>query len=153
LSTEERKSLVVPRNIASRMGRYYLRFFDLLYNSIGEIQLDEKINLENAGRPFVTEVPSFDILHKPESATPKFIIAEIAGLVAAALTTKSYIRIKYKNVNEQLSYRTLKDYKIVDVKEEKMNVSYLIGFCLSRQAERTFRIDRIQQLQQLNINF
>lgn len=147
------KSLVKPRNIANRSGYYYLRAYDYLTNKVEEIEIKETTIIKPVSNPFRVQVPAFDIALKPKSATPSFIMNEIIVAVKKAKRSKTFIRIKYKNRNEQLSYRTIRDYKIITVKEDRIDVSYLVGFCLLRQAERNFRIDRIQSLQELKMKF
>jgi hypothetical protein len=147
------QSFVKPRNIANRGGMYFLRAFDYLSNKVEELNLIDLMQIETIDSPFAIEVPTFDLEAKPESATPAFIHKEITDTILAAVVKRSYIRIKYKNRNDQISHRTLKNYKIKEVKEVGLDVTYLIGFCYLRQSERTFRVDRIQSLQELKISF
>lgn len=148
-----RESLVKPRNMANRSGYYYLRAYDYLTNKVEEIEIKETTVVKPIDNPFRTQVPAFDIAHKPKSATQDFIMNEIITVVKKAEKDKTFVRIKYKNRNEQLSFRTLKDFKIIKVEEDRIDVSYLVGYCLLRQAERNFRIDRIQSLQELKMKF
>lgn len=146
-------TIAKPRNIAYRGGCYYLRAYDYLSNKVEENEVSPDIKYTLLKTPFSIEVPKFDIAHKPEAATPQFIIKEIASAIKDASVANAFVRIKYKNRNDQLSHRTLKDYEIVDVREGTLDVSYLVGHCLLRNAKRSFRIDRIQNLQQLNLAF
>ncbi|MDY0904253.1 WYL domain-containing protein [Pedobacter sp. CFBP9032] len=144
-------SLVKPRHIANRSGYYYLRAYDYITNKVEEIEITQRTAVRPIKNPFKTQVPEFDIAHKPKSATPQFIMNEIILAVKKAKKSNTFIRIKYKNRNEQLSHRTLKDFTIITVKEDRRDVSYLVGYCLLRQAERNFRIDRVQSLQELKM--
>jgi hypothetical protein len=146
-------TLAKPRNIAYRNGYYYLRAYDYLSNKVEENEISTDTVYSVIKSPFILEVPKFDIAHKPEAATPQFIIKEIVTAVNDASAANAFIRIKYKNRNEQLSYRTIKNYEIIDVKEGALNISYLVGYCLLRKAIRSFRVDRIQNLQQLILPF
>jgi hypothetical protein len=146
-------SFVKPRNIVNRGGMYFVRAFDYLSNKVEELSLIDLLHLEAVDSPFSTEVPTFDLEAKPESATPAFIHKEITDAISASTLKRSFIRIKYKNRNDQISHRTLKNYKLKEVKESGLDVTYLIGFCYLRQSERTFRVDRIQSLQQLKLSF
>jgi len=150
---KEVKSLIKPRNIAARGGYYYLRAYDYLTNKVEEIEITGATTFLSIITPFEAQVPEFDIAHKPKSATPDYITNEIIAAVNNAEKNKAFIRIKYKNRNDQLSHRTLKNFKIITVKEDSMDVSYLVGFCLLRQSGRNFRIDRVQGFQELKLSY
>jgi hypothetical protein len=153
IETNALLTIAKPRNLAYRGGFYYLRAYDYLSNKVEELEVNANTIFSFIKSPFSLEVPKFDIASKPEAATPQFIVKEIITATKAALAINAFIRIKYKNRNDQLSHRTLKDFQIVDVKEGTSDVSYLIGYCLLRNANRSFRIDRIQNLQQLSLSF
>lgn len=146
-------TIAKPRHIAYRGGYYYLIAYDYLSNKLEETVVNQDTVYSRIKTPFVAEAPKFDIANKPEAATANFIINEISESISTALSVKAFIRIKYKNRNDQLSHRTLKNYEIILVKEGASEVSYLVGYCLLRHAKRNFRIDRIQSLQQLDIVF
>jgi hypothetical protein len=153
IKTEELQTLAKPRNIAYRGGYYYLRAYDYLSNKVEEFDMVQTTAFTKIKSPFVTQAPQFDIAHKPEAATPEFIATEISDAIKDALASLSYIRIKYKNRNDQLSHRTLKNFNVIHVKEGLLDVTYLVGYCLLRQDNRSFRVDRIQSLQKLDLSY
>lgn len=153
IKSNGKNSFIKPRNIANRGGMYFLRAYDYLSNKVEELNLIFTFEIKAIDSPFEIEVPTFDLETKPESATPAFILKEIKETISISKERKSYIRIKYKNKNEQISHRTLRNYKLVQVKEDRLDVDYLIGFCNLRQSKRTFRVDRIQALQELKLCF
>jgi len=142
-----------PRNLAYRSGFYYLRGYDYLSNKVEELGLTATLSFKLVKTPFVEKAPKFDIARTPEAATPQYIEKEIADAIGKARAALAYIRIKYKNRNDQLSYRTLMKYDIVKVKEGTLDVSYLVGYCLLRHDTRSFRIDRIQSFEQLILSY
>ncbi|RKR84269.1 WYL domain-containing protein [Mucilaginibacter gracilis] len=153
IKTEKLETLAKPRNIAYRGGYYFLRAYDYLLNKVEEFDIVQATTFAKIKSPFIAEAPKFDIVHKPEAATPEFIATEIADAIKDALASLSYIRIKYKSRNDQLSHRTLKNYNIINVKEGSFDVNYLVGYCLLRHDNRSFRIDRIQSLQKLDLSY
>jgi hypothetical protein len=153
IKTEKTETLAKPRNIAYRGGYYFLRAYDYLSNKVEEFEIVQATTFTKIESPFILQVPQFDIAHKPEAATPEFIAIEISNAIKEALSSFSYIRIKYKNRNDQLSHRTLKNFTIINVKEGSFDVIYLVGYCLLRQDNRSFRVDRIQSLQKLDLSF
>ena len=153
IKTDKSETLAKPRNVAYRGGYYFLRAYDYLSNKVEEIEILPSTVFAKIKSPFVNDVPKFDIAHKPESATPQFIANEISVAIKDALAGSSYIRIKYKNRNEQLSHRTLKNFDIIKVKESSIDVTYLVGYCLLRHDVRSFRVDRIQNIQALGLSF
>lgn len=145
--------LIKPRIINYRSGYYFLRGYDYVLNRITEHKIAYPHIFKEVGNHILNKVPSFDIKTNPIAATKDFIANEIKAAVESAETQKNYIRIQYKNRNEVITLRTLKDYKIVEVDEDGKKYSYIIGFCCLRMAERSFRIDRVQQLDILNFKY
>lgn len=148
-----KKSILKPRSIVFLSGFYYLRGLDLLCNRIIEVPIDKVLRSTETNTPFITEVPSFRIENTPQSATPHFIIQEIVSASKHAIERKNYLRIKYRNKNDEVSLRTVIPYKVLSVKEDDFEIFYLNSYCLSRQAERNFRISRIQHLQEIKLSF
>ncbi|MBO9566961.1 MAG: WYL domain-containing protein [Niastella sp.] len=141
--------LLKPKHLAYRGGKYYCSGFDYILNRMREVEISTKVAFEEIVSPFVKQAPSFDISRNNESASPLFIVKEIVDLIDTASEKGAYLRIKYKNKNDEISYRTVKKYKVVKAKEEQRKVLYLVGFCLQKQGRRNFRIDRIQNIQEL----
>jgi hypothetical protein len=146
-------SLVKPVNVNNRAGKYFLRAYDYLLNKIGEFPIVNESEFKISPKPFVNQVPTFDILKNPSSATPEYILNEIGMAINDSARDRCCIRIRYKNRNDQISFRTVTNFQLVKVKEGALEVNYLLGFCLLRQANRNFRVDRIQSLQQLTISY
>ena len=86
---------------------------------------------------------------------------EVYDFIVAAQKVKSYLRIKYKNINDKVTYRTIRDYTCVEVfgKVELSDVGkrkvyrYLVGYCCSKKEERTFKVNRILRIEELNIKY
>lgn len=146
-------NIVQPKSISHRAGNYYLRAFDFIINKVIEIDLSNNLNIELTDTPFLETFPQFNIEDNPIAATHEYITKELAGAINKARERKSFIRIRYKNKNDIISRRTIQDYKVIEVKESNKDVIYLSGYCLLRNAERHFRIDRIQDLQELKLSF
>jgi len=153
LAVLKRKTIIKPKNIACRCGYYFLRGFDYVTNKTEEFELKASTKIKPIATPFEEQAPKFDIRSNPESATAKFITNEIIDTIKKAESTGNYIRIKYQNRNDQVSYRTIKNFSLETVKEDKIEVTYLIGFCLLRLEQRTFRTDRIQSIEILALLF
>lgn len=153
INSTEKTSIVKPKNLTSRSGQYFLRAFDYVSNKVEEIKISQAVKISKIETPFRTKVPKFNIELNPDSATPSFILEEYVNAIEVASKRNGYLRIKYKNRNEQLSIRTLKNYRVIKVPEGATEVIYLAGFCGLRQGERTFKLDRIQNLQELELNF
>ena len=148
-----KRTIIKPKSIAHRCGYYYLRGFDYVSNKVLEFELKSTTKLKDISNPILEEAPKFDILREPKSATSSFIFKEVTDLINKAIGQNAYIRIKYLNRNEQLTHRTVKNMQLVNVKEGKDDVIYMIASCLLRMEKRTFRVDRIQNVQLLNLNF
>lgn len=62
---------------------------------------------------------------------------------ATAIRTERRIRFVYQSHNEEISHREIEPYAVLHTDYRW----YLIGYCLSRQALRTFRLDRATHLE------
>lgn len=153
LTKKHKTSIIKPRSITARSGYYFLRGYNYLSNQITEIQLGSEDCIEVSDSAFVKEAPKFDITNNPKAGSSAYILDELVIGVREAKIQKAYIRIKYKNRNDQISYRTLKNYEIIQAIEEENLPFYITGFCLLRQSTRTFKVSRIQNFQQLDIHF
>ncbi|MFY0256320.1 WYL domain-containing protein [Chitinophaga sp. 30R24] len=152
-SRDNVKTIVKPRSITVRVGSYYLRGYDVLLNEMNEILIDKTVDFMAIENPYEKEVPSFNIESNPSEATPGFIYDEITESSLYAISKRFYVRIKYKNRNDQISVRTIKIFNVVEVNENGTLLKYLMGFCLLRQEKRHFRIDRIQSLKVIILSY
>lgn len=151
--TNESVHLIKPRSITSRSGYYFLRGYDYIVNSIIEVNIKGNDTIQVLDTPFTAIAPELDIAKHPNSCTAEFIFNELVDRIKESDVKKAFIRIKYKNRNDQLSTRSLKDYKIVEGIEGDNKLLYLVGYCMLRKSTRTFKISRIQNFQQLDIQF
>jgi len=153
VQSNENITFLKPRNIANRGGMYFLRAYDYKTNKVEELNFSSIEKIITIPTPFKSELPTFDLIKNPDSATPNFIQKEMEEGIEKAKSNGNYIRIKYKNRNEQITHRTLSNFTKIEVKELGKNIGYIKGFCSLRHAERTFRMDRIQNLQELDLTF
>lgn len=151
IKMNEIEYLIKPRLIAYRSGYYFLRGFDYVLNRITENKINNSDIYEILETPFENIAPKFDVDRHPEAVSRKHMKQELKKAITVAKSKKAYIRIKYKNRNDQLSIRTLKTYRLANGKEDDEKVTYIIGFCMLRQAERTFNISMIQNYQELKL--
>jgi hypothetical protein len=145
--------LIKPRNISHRSGYYFLRGYDYVLNRITEHKIDYPNTFKEVSKLILKNAPSFDLINNPLAVTKQFVTNEIEENINEAARNCNYIRIQYKNRNDIISLRTLKNYKHVSTVESGKDYSYVIGYCCLRMAERAFRIDRIQQFEELNFKF
>ncbi|MHA4737082.1 WYL domain-containing protein [Dyadobacter sp. MSC1_007] len=145
--------VIAPKAIFYRSGYFHVSAFDYILNSIIDIQLidNEPIGL-TLDSYFSESYPDFNFDDGTVS-TPAIRHEQMISAIEEARKSNSFIRIKYININENVSSRTLDSFKVVKISEDEKIVEYLIGHCNLRNAERTFRIDRIQKLEILNAKF
>ncbi|ADV84318.1 helix-turn-helix transcriptional regulator [Terriglobus saanensis] len=77
--------------------------------------------------------------------SPWVVPASVESLIGAstAIRTGQCIRFGYQSHNETTSHREIEPYAVMHTDGRW----YLIGHCLSRQAMRTFRLDRLTNLE------
>ncbi|MET3499978.1 hypothetical protein ABIC45_001569 [Mucilaginibacter rubeus] len=144
---EKQYTVIKPKHLAYRSGYYFLRAFDYLRNENIEINIDENFDYNTYSVHFIRKAPIFDVRTKPVTGV-KEIKKEVTRCIKLALRDKHQIRIKYKNRHGELSIRTLKDFEVIKSPKTKLS-KYVIGYCCLRNEERTFKISRIQQIEEL----
>jgi hypothetical protein len=145
-------AIIKPNSINSRVGDYYIRGFDLLLNRNREFKINSsEICIAKMEKYFLNTVPQFDKTNISKSLLSSSILQELKNSIETAKENSSYIRIQYKNRNNEISYRTLSHYELYNLQE--LDTYYLRGFCLLRQEPRLFKLLRIQHLMELNLKF
>lgn len=145
--------LIMPRLIHHRSGYYFLRGYNYVLNRITEHRIAYPNIFTEIENHTVRKVPEFRIEVNPGAASKDYIQGEIVAAIAHAEKNKNFIRIRYRNRNDVVTIRTLKNYRYVDVDEDGKKFGYLLGYCCLRMDERSFRTDRIQQLEELNFQY
>lgn len=145
--------VVEPLSITFLEGNYVLNAYDFILNNTIDFEISNENELHICDSPFLNEYPKFNIIENPKAASKEYIIQEFVEAVKKAIPNNSYLRFKYKNKNDEISDRTVKNYEIIIVEEENNKKIYLSGYCLLKKAVRYFRIDRIQNLQELEVKF
>lgn len=146
---EKQHTLMKPKHMAYRSGYYFLRAFDYLRNDNVEINIDESFEYKIYSANYIRKAPVFDVRTNPVTSN-KEAEKEVIRCIRLALRNKHLIRIKYKNRHGELSIRTLKDFEVIKSKKTKLS-KYVVGYCCLRREERTFKISRIQQVEELII--
>jgi hypothetical protein len=143
------ESVIKPKSITSRSGRYYLRGFDYVENRMGEFAIWNG-SFTIIDTPFKQSAPNFD--HDTDSIKSA-VKKEIVDLIKIAMQSSSYLRLQYKNRNDRVTIRTVSEYTFKEVKEGDEHVLFLSGYCTLRKEQRTFRIEKIQNIQELVLKF
>lgn len=155
LASENTISIIKPTKIVYRSGFFLLNGYDFVYNTSSEYLILPDTILKYINSPFLNEHPKFEIQNNPRAASNEFIQEEFLKTIKDAGENKNFIRIKYKNRHGELSIRTLKEFHVTEIekveKTEKKKVVYLTGHCMIRNANRNFRLDGIQSLQELDL--
>lgn len=142
---DSNKTIIKPIKIKYTHGFYKLSGFDYLDNLVHEFSIDAKLETSKIeGYYFIDRVPNF----KDEELDLKYS-EQLKQVIQKAITEKNYIRIKYKDPNNNVTLRTIKNFKTEPENEE----TYLTGHCMLRNAERNFHLDRIQFLEVLSLKF
>jgi uncharacterized protein YodC (DUF2158 family) len=140
------KTILQLREINWTNGFYNLRAYDFITNSIINVDTLDPDRYQHI-MPFLNDAPIF-VAGDLDGAA---IIPEYTQLIGEAIADKNYLRIKYRNLNDKITIRTLSSLEITADKEDGKH--YLTGYCHLRCEKRTFRVDRIQKMQVLNLNY
>lgn len=145
-------TLVKLQNISVRSGYYILITYDYLSNKIEEYDLD-KIEYEGSVESYyIRKHLDFDALG--DDFTPKNIQLQQDAIIEYAIKEKKYIQIEYKNKNGGISTRTLKNFQELKVKVSETDFdTYLVGFCMTKQDIRHFKLERIEKICVLDLSY
>lgn len=153
-------TILRPQEINFSSGKYFMRGFDYLKNRIKSLELTTSTVLNELKKPFTSSFPEkgFTKDFFEDENLDDFFIKEAEATISNAKTDKKYIRILYQNRKGRLTTRTIKEfdlskYELTLKSGEKKEIPYLIGHCLLKEEERTFKLDRIQRVETLDLNF
>jgi hypothetical protein len=162
-------TIIKPERINSRNGKYFVDCYNYLKNRTEEIPIDYEDVIKHDGdgvlinqfeiieELFINELPSFNEIGQ------KIDFKTINKKNIDSLDEKKYWRIRYKSQNDDITERTIIKEKIFssdiplnkedDIEDDSTKkIEYLKAKCLLRDADRYFRIDRIQNIKVLNLN-
>lgn len=147
-------SLVKLEKVNFRNGIYYVSVFSYVDNNHFEIAANDFKIVDVKNNFYSEELPRFKESMGKLIVTP--IDIENIKKLLTKIDGKKYLRISYKDINENITWRTIDDCKVLtsdelDEKKHKIKVEYLKAHCILRNAIRHFRIDRIQKIQVLDL--
>jgi hypothetical protein len=148
LNTTDGVTIISPLEINYRSGYYFIRGYDFVLNQIQEFPVSNQDLSQTLESPFVTQAPNF--AYNSEDITA--VQQQYLSVIETAKAAKLYVQIKYKNQNDKISVRTISNYELITGGKENKEY-YLRGYCNSKKAERTFKLERIQKIGVLPISF
>lgn len=145
-------TFVKPLKIAFKGGNYYLEALDYLENRTLEIQIENNENQFEPIQEVIKHLPKFEEIGR------KLQIIAVNKINLRKNTKGIYWRIKYKNVNDEITQRTIYNPTFFSIEElldngDKFQIDYVKAKCILRNhSERYFRVDRIMKVEFLQIN-
>ncbi|KIA88932.1 hypothetical protein OC25_25715 [Pedobacter kyungheensis] len=147
---EHDKMLVLqPKTISFRSGFYFLRAYEIISGRNIEINISNDIVYKRIESIVAAVSPVAEMSYLAKEKITDDLIEKIK----LAKSEKLYLRLKYKNKNDEISSRTVSNFFFQKKPEEDSVPRYLTGYCHLREEERTFNIKRIQFLEVLSVNF
>jgi len=134
--------LIVPKNLIYKSGRYYIDVFSYLSNNNKLVDVNDEMSIED--KPIIDTAPN-SVASRDDDRR----LEDIVNTIRLAITDKQCIRIVYKNRNDIITTRTISNINIDITTPPK----FFDGYCYTREELRTFRIERIQSLQILNMRW
>jgi hypothetical protein len=148
------QSILKPLHLKFIGGFYFLIAKDYLLNSI--IEIDVSINT----RQFIKlQNKCIDYLPTFKNANDKLVIENITKINIQKLTSKKYWRIRYKDLSDKISIRTIFNPKLVVLEQvtndgEIIELDILEANCMHKNKEvRYFSIVKIIEIQVLELGF
>lgn len=156
LNIEKEGSIVKPLIINYRTGIYSLEYFDYIKNHTLEISLNSFSGSFVPTKYAISSLPQFIDLNAGGMYKELITIESITKLLSFE---NKYWRIKYKDLNDKITERTIHNPQLIQVIEADKgsttkgnSVTYLTAHCLLRNAMRHFTINGLQEIQVLNWN-
>jgi len=143
--------IIIPQSLINRNGTYLLKGYDAIENRSTEHNLlDIKIVLKDS---YINEIaPTFNYIKL--GSLKESTISEYIDIIMKARKNRNFIRIKYKNLNDKVSLRTLSNLKITKVvSSTDGTIHYLKAYCNSRKDERIFKLINIQRIEVLDLKY
>lgn len=153
----ERGIIMKPTKISYLNGRYTLKGEDIIHSQEISLNIDNDI-LSKIEELDVKEVfaedsfPNFKFKKGEKAPSWEHIFSEFLEFIEDNSLKNSYIHISYRNNQDRIVNRTLRDYFVVAGIDERAK-NYLHGFCCNKQDERSFRYDKIQNVSVLRAVF
>lgn len=148
ITIEDNQTILLPQKIKYLHGIYFIVGYDYIKNKIREFEIS-KLNSVKPIHPFVKQVPNF----KDSELKSLELKEQTKRLITEGSNDRKYLRIRYKDRNNNLTIRTIKNYSIESISIENSQTEYLTGFCELRKDERHFQLERIQSVEILNISY
>lgn len=139
-------SFLKPLSISFLNGNYFLNAIDFIKNEvINHWQLNEIEILDTVDSPVIESAPEFNF---SKSRIPS---KSILDLLRKAKRGKKIVKIKYLNQYGIISVRCIKGISLHKVIEKGQATRYLNGFCMSKMDQRHFNVERIIQVELINL--
>ncbi|MDB5116690.1 MAG: hypothetical protein JWQ79_2182 [Mucilaginibacter sp.] len=145
-------SLIQPKNLLYVNGYYYLKAYDYIKNKTIDIKIELKTIFKNISSYYNLKVPVFEFKNG-EKLPENYFNSNLLLAINTGLKNTHFLRIYYTNRLNVASYRTIKNYEVVNIEEGEENITYLKGYCMTKSDYRYFRLERIQELQILNMKY
>jgi hypothetical protein len=142
------QTIFLPQKIKCSHGIYFIVGYDYIKNKTREFPLLKLSNITLVS-PFVVQAPNF----KDTELNTLGFEEQNKRVITKGIQEKKYLRIRYKDKNNNLTIRTIKNYSIESISIENNPTEYLTGFCELRKDERHFQLERIQSVEILNISY
>ncbi|MDI9868584.1 WYL domain-containing protein [Flectobacillus roseus] len=146
---EGSQTILLPQKIKYLHGIYSIVGYDYIENKTHAFEILKLTNPDELPNPFINYAPNFD----NEEIRVLSIRDQIRQLINYGSEESKYLRIRYKDINNNLTIRTIKQYSIESININDTPIEYLAGFCKLRKDERHFQLDRIQSVEILNISY
>ncbi|MCF2488082.1 WYL domain-containing protein [Dyadobacter sp. CY347] len=146
------KTIIRPIALIYRNGRYYVRAEDYVKSKILEFDVDSVTTFVTIRNPYSQELPSFNLAAQPLSGNPDYIQKEYVDAIKQATDAGLYLRIKYKNRNEEITERAIRECQVLSVRVGEQDVLYLTAYCCLRNAMRSFRLARVQSVKIIKLD-
>lgn len=145
--------IVKPIKISYLHGNYTLRAFDFVENKNIDIEVDDEFVFEERANYSLNKAPNFNLENGVDAPTHASIKVEIIDVINRSMANNQYLKIKYRDTNDKITIRTIKNCVLTQLLDNGNPVHYLTAYCFLRKDQRTFNVDNIQSIETLDISY
>lgn len=140
-------TIISPLRIVYINGEYNLRYSDLIKSTHEEDKSISSIQIIAALDNLVdNSAPVFDFSKTNQP------IQDVIDLLQKGVSEKQVVRIKYKNIHDQISIRCLRNFEINSHQNGTLE-HYLSGKCMLKSDHRHFNVSRISKAELLSLTW
>jgi hypothetical protein len=145
----QNSQILEPTSLSFRSGFYFLKAYNIIEGRSKEILISSDSIYSGVEEPVLYKSPLAEMAY----FTKDQILEDFINKIKIAQDHKFYLRIKYVNKNAEVTTRVISKSFFNDNPLKETNPFYFTGHCHLRNAQRTFNLSRVQNLEVFKVTY